>query len=608
MKKALSCIVLFLLLGSLSFGQTTSKGLFEKVKDLADSKKAEVEEKSFGVSGRVYVASSGLALRRSFLRFVKIGYHTDDPEFLAKNGRYQLSSYLFTNRRDQFISNDRGEFSAKLTPGTYVLVVENPGILTPSLKDYQFDIFQKVVVTSGDITNLSIPVHRAGAISGFVRFPDGEPLVGAAIKVVGVRTISKDEFEFSEVEFSGETDDRGFYRIPGLSPGAYVVKAMRPVFHVKDEIWAHGGTINDMLVTYHPDKNEIFDATTVNVKLGDEKEDISIVFHDSELFETSGSVIDKRTKKPIHGINVLIKKKSFGTSKQSIASTRTDEKGSWSFKDLLPGSYIVSLEDKRYLSNENVKRLISKEKEFRVGKDQQEPVVVALEEGARIKGEIRLDKSFPVPSYAFLRIVSKDYQEEHEIEFGYWDGKTDEWVPKRRIEFEFDGLPEGTYKIIPTGSVYDYESEEVKQGFFPKSISYKGKRLKNGKFDLKKGADHNGFVVSMSNKAGRLNVEVQKSWEFASTYVYIVSESFEPNASGLAMDLESEATDSLGRTSFELAPGRYRVFASDQNLDDLETKERKLDWLVKHISTAESFKVMPDSKIVMKLEVTTDEK
>src|SRR5258706_1482906 len=59
-----------------------------------------------------------------------------------------------------------------------------------------------------------------GTISGYVRNAGGVPQMGAAVELLGSAMLSPKVF----------TDDRGFYSISGLLPGAYNLKVSAPSF------------------------------------------------------------------------------------------------------------------------------------------------------------------------------------------------------------------------------------------------------------------------------------------------------------------------------------------------------------------------------------------
>jgi Carboxypeptidase regulatory-like domain len=68
-----------------------------------------------------------------------------------------------------------------------------------------------------------ITMIRGGVITGRVTTANGELMVGARVTATMTRGDEGDPFTRSYYVLSRKTDDRGVYRLYGLTPGAYVV-------------------------------------------------------------------------------------------------------------------------------------------------------------------------------------------------------------------------------------------------------------------------------------------------------------------------------------------------------------------------------------------------
>jgi len=121
------------------------------------------------------------------------------------------------------MSDDEGKFSfSNLAFGSYFLNVFVPGYtLEPaSPSDPSARIYYRV----GD--HVMLRMIKGGVITGTVTNANGDPLVG--VTVVAVRVRAADGRAVSEGGPGGQprpTDDRGVYRIYGLRPGTYIVRA-----------------------------------------------------------------------------------------------------------------------------------------------------------------------------------------------------------------------------------------------------------------------------------------------------------------------------------------------------------------------------------------------
>lgn len=81
---------------------------------------------------------------------------------------------------------------------------------------------------------LSAHAERSASISGYVRNSAGTPQMGALVEIIHSATQSAHVF----------TDENGFYSVPALSPGIYVLKVSAPSFlpAMRDHIGLHPGT------------------------------------------------------------------------------------------------------------------------------------------------------------------------------------------------------------------------------------------------------------------------------------------------------------------------------------------------------------------------------
>ena len=118
------------------------------------------------------------------------------------------------------MTDAEGNFQANnLDPGLYVVTANAPAYASiPS--DPNSTTYYRI----GDSVNLQLT--RGGVVTGTVRNALGEPVVGVRVRVVMVRNARGQPpgpVFFGMMEQS--TDDRGVYRIYGLSPGTYLVSA-----------------------------------------------------------------------------------------------------------------------------------------------------------------------------------------------------------------------------------------------------------------------------------------------------------------------------------------------------------------------------------------------
>ncbi|MCI0660748.1 MAG: carboxypeptidase-like regulatory domain-containing protein [Acidobacteria bacterium] len=238
-------------------------------------------------------------------------------------------------------------------PGNTMVVTDEDGNfratgLTPSL--YTINVFQAKEYTmqplnaaerreqryyrTGD--NVSITLVRGGVITGKITNSDGQPIVGVQVAATMVR--ESEGFPVRQSSGGGRaraTDDRGIYRLFGLSPGTYIVSTNGRMMY-------YGASPYDgNVTTYHPSSTRDT-ATEVTVNSGGEMTGIDIRFRGERGRVVSGAVTNAAESSPTTYTYVtLISTPSGGVTGSS--NTRTDEnnKGGFAITGVTDGEYDV---------------------------------------------------------------------------------------------------------------------------------------------------------------------------------------------------------------------------------------------------------------------------
>jgi protocatechuate 3,4-dioxygenase beta subunit len=126
------------------------------------------------------------------------------------------------------ITDPGGRFMfANVVPGDFALAVRKPPYVLSSLDGAMWigdDV--PIALATGRRVELSLGLGRGGAIDGVIRDPFGQPLSGAT---VGVFRKRRDPSTTPAPPVTSvRTDGRGHYRVHGLRPGEYVVRASAP--------------------------------------------------------------------------------------------------------------------------------------------------------------------------------------------------------------------------------------------------------------------------------------------------------------------------------------------------------------------------------------------
>ena len=158
----------------------------------------------------------------------------------------------------------------------------------------------RVQVSAGGAT-VQLSLQRGATISGAVQWEDGSPAAGVQIGVqppstTGVQAPPGNGGGFLRQGApgfgnGGQTDDRGRFRLSGLAPGSYVLRAtvQSPM---PGGTGAEQGRLQRLtsLNVYAPNKLRKTDATVITLAAGEERPDVSLILGLSGMHTVSGQV------------------------------------------------------------------------------------------------------------------------------------------------------------------------------------------------------------------------------------------------------------------------------------------------------------------------------
>lgn len=160
----------------------------------------------------------------------------------------------------------------------------------------------RVQVTAGG-GSVQLSLQRGATISGVVQWDDGSPAAGISVNAqYASSTNGSPSAQFSAgfsrqglfPNFSNgaQTDDRGHFRLSGLSPGSYVLRAtvMSPIpLDAGGQGPGRGQRLTSLSV-YAPNKLRKTDATVVTLAAGEERPDLNVVMALNGMHTVSGQV------------------------------------------------------------------------------------------------------------------------------------------------------------------------------------------------------------------------------------------------------------------------------------------------------------------------------
>jgi hypothetical protein len=218
----------------------------------------------------------------------------------------------------------------ELTAVAYLVNVYAPGYVE---KPRDPDIDPVGYYHIGDSVRLEM--IKGGVITGTVARADGEPLVRIRVNAYLIRDSKGQMRRSSYATRSEQTDDRGVYRIYGLSPGTYVVST--------DGGSASSYEVNPFATdvpTFAPSSRRDT-ATEVSVSSGEEVSGIDIRYNNDAGRTVSGSVTSANPADVERGFGISLVSVVNG-SEQGRPDTYQPPNGHFMFSGVADGDYKIT--------------------------------------------------------------------------------------------------------------------------------------------------------------------------------------------------------------------------------------------------------------------------
>ena len=282
------------------------------------------------ITGRVVVADTGTPIRRA-----QISLNSRDAGFnrtvtTDTDGRYEL---------------------AGLPAGRYRLYVSRAGFVALEYGQARpFEAGKPLDLVAGQaLEKIDFSLPRGSAITGRITDEFGDPITDVQVEALRYQFVNG-ERQLVNAGRIAQTDDLGAYRIFGLMPGDYVVRAsMRPNMppgprNGDTEPTGYPGT-------YYPGVTDVTQAQTVTAMLGQEVASIGFSLVPARLSRISGTVMGSNGQ-PLAGAMVMIR--SRGSS--ALAALRMNmignaggevrPDGTFQLTNVPPGEYTLDVQQR----------------------------------------------------------------------------------------------------------------------------------------------------------------------------------------------------------------------------------------------------------------------
>ena len=275
------------------------------------------------IRGRIFAADTGRPLRRARVA-VSAPELGPEPRQTSTNvdGRYEI--------RDL----PAGRYSVTVTRAGYLQL--RYGQRRPLEQGKPLQVLDKQAIEN---VNFSLP--RMSVITGRVLDEMNEPVAGA--QVLAMRSMY---FEGRRRLVpatgggpAGLTDDAGQFRVLGLPPGTYYLRAMmRDTWTVSEngveQTYGYAPS-------YYPSTTNIGDARRLTVGIGQEASNTDFSLMPGRAAKVSGTAVDSRGR-PLGGQSVSVSQEFRGPNNMmmfGMSGTTVAADGTFTIKNLAPGEY-----------------------------------------------------------------------------------------------------------------------------------------------------------------------------------------------------------------------------------------------------------------------------
>ena len=235
-------------------------------------------------------------------------------------------------------SDKEGRFAFDgLARGSYGLDAFQPGAFIHDSTPWDGPV--QITVGDGEsVTGVKLELERGGVITGKLVNEEGRPVAGEAIHLYIEKPGEGGATTMTSVEGYRETDDRGIYRIYGLSPGRYAVGAGA----LKNESGYGFGSRTSYDLAFHGGSATPEGAKLIAVESGTEARGADIVVKRGVSgFAIAGKVLDAETRKPVTNVWLGRGPMKDGKLTGYAGGGGVRDDGSFVMEGVLPGTYGV---------------------------------------------------------------------------------------------------------------------------------------------------------------------------------------------------------------------------------------------------------------------------
>jgi protocatechuate 3,4-dioxygenase beta subunit len=292
------------------------------------------------------------------------------------------------------------------------------------------------------LDDVVIRLAPTGVISGKIINEREEPMAGVLVQAL--KSSYRDgrrEFADARTAFS---DDRGEFRVWGLAPGRYYVKATTPRSFDKGPVPAQA-----YVPVFYPGVIDPAQSQAIDLRPGDEFAGVNLTVNPLHAVHVRGRVLTSNGQ-PAKGAGVTLSQ--FGSNGYTVEG-EADAAGKFDIAGVPSGSYTLEAQQSE---NSDSGRVLIGRSTISVGDINADVADVTVFSGAAVSGHVRLDGDGKV-ALARIRAALRPAAGSEGDEVGSTTVQQDgsfvfHDVPEGNYRVQLTSLPDGYYRKAPDGA------------------------------------------------------------------------------------------------------------------------------------------------------------
>jgi uncharacterized protein (DUF2141 family) len=274
-----------------------------------------------------------------------------------------------------------GEFKLdNLAAGRYMVRSMHAGYVARGNRGSE-GAMRNLILSSGQrVSGVVLSLVPGGAVSGHITDEGGKAIAGAAV-VLMKSSYNAGKKESNE-SATTTTEESGEFRFTGLAPGRYYLRASSPPAKR-----SKAASDQAYVPLYYPHATDQASAAPLEVQPGGELGGIDLSFAPVHTVRIAGQVVDMRTSLPAKSASVTLLSDRGNTAFPS-GETTTDGKGSFEFRGIPQGSYVIAAQSSEAKDQE---KTIWGKSSADVFDADVTNVKVTISPGADVAGRIRVE-------------------------------------------------------------------------------------------------------------------------------------------------------------------------------------------------------------------------